>query len=368
MTNPHHDAYSDRRRLPRVTRLLCSMVGMALCPACFEVPDPVDLTVGATETETETETDGLIDTTADETTATTDEGPHRLPPVEAECGNGQLDPGEQCDGDDEPQTCAELGYGEGIVSCVGCQFDASACGPPVGMLSIPGGVFEMGSTLSDDEQLVRDVHVSEFWIDQSEVTAGDYAQCVAQGACPEFGTGLHCNGADPLRQDHPINCVDWSSAQAYCGWVDGGIKRLPTEAEWEKAARGTDARVYPWGDAPEPSCSMAIMDDPALQGIGCGADSTFPVGSRPLGASPYGALDMAGNVIEWVADWLAPYEMFDAEDPAGPTDGIYRVIRGGSWASADPSGLQTFAREGAAPITTSTIIGFRCAATPPSAP
>lgn len=243
-----------------------------------------------------------------------------------------------------------------------------------GMVEIPGGVFEMGSELATDEQPIRQVNVDTFWMDRWEVSVADYAMCVDTGACSEPGSGTHCNYWSELsRSDHPVNCVDWQQAQTYCEWVEGGIKRLPTEAEWEKAARSSDARTYPWGDDPEPSCLVAVIHEMALGATGCGANSTFPVGQKPSGASPYGVLDMAGNVFEWVGDWYQPYDIWDTENPAGPVepvdpmDGSYRVHRGGSWNDSDPELFRAAHRAASPPTTQSTVVGFRCAATPLSA-
>jgi hypothetical protein len=130
----------------------------------------------------------------------------------------------------------------------------------------------------------------------------------------------------PGREDHPINCISWAEASTYCGWA-GTVahKRLPTEAEWEKAARGDDARIYPWGDVPLPSCTHVSMNEGP--GGGCGNFSSLPVGSKPLGDSPYGVHDMAGGVWEWTADWYGVYDVAEDDNPTGPSMGTFRPPR-----------------------------------------
>jgi len=179
-----------------------------------------------------------------------------------------------------------------------------------------------------------------------------------------------CNGED--RLDHPINCVDWSQAQAYCQWVGG---RLPTEAEWEYAARGNDGRKYPWGNDP-PSAerlnacgaecvAMAKrelgLDWGPLYPEADGWESTAPVGSFPRGASPFGVLDMAGNVGEWTTDWYGQYAKDDVTDPVGPRTGSARTDRGGGWYSRREHSIRTSLRYWAGPVIRSSNVGFRCA-------
>jgi formylglycine-generating enzyme required for sulfatase activity len=182
------------------------------------------------------------------------------------------------------------------------------------MVSVPGGAFFMGCNESvdsecfDDEKPGRSVDVAAFRIDKTEVTVAQYRRCVDAGSCSADGlNGGGCNWGQPDRDQHPINCVDWSQAGQYCQWAG---KRLPTEAEWEKAARGTDGRKYPW-------------DNTGFSGAGRVANiqsgGTTPVGSFPDGKSPYGALDMIGNVWEWTAS---------------DYDAANKVVRGGSWNNA----------------------------------
>jgi formylglycine-generating enzyme required for sulfatase activity len=187
------------------------------------------------------------------------------------------------------------------------------------MIAIPAGVFIMGSNTGDtEEKPVHKVYLDAYEIGRYEVTVAQYrAFCTATGRqmpkAPSWG----------WRDDHPIVNVTWSDAEAFCEWAGG---RLPTEAEWEKAARGTHARVYPWGDVWDRSmCANGELD----------LKSTAPVGSSPRGASPYGCLDMAGNVWEWCADWYGPdyYKTSPARNPTGPDSGEYRIMRGGCFYS-----------------------------------
>lgn len=314
---------------------------------------PADSTTGS---PTSSPTTGVDDSTSGTTAS----------PVA--CGNGLLEPGEQCDGDDHgDSTCLDLfGYGGELGCTEACTFDLLGCIPP-GMILIPGGEFEMGSNIhSVDELPARQVNVDPFYIDLYEVTVADYEACVAAGQCNIPGPGAGCNWALPGVEDHPVNCVSWTDANAYCSlWAGTPIaKRLPTEAEWEKAARSDDARLYPWGDEPLPSCTHASMDEGA--GGGCGAYSTIPVGSKPLGDSPYGVHDMAGGVWDWTADWYAPYDVAETDNPTGPASGMLKVMRGGGWVTADLNWFRTSARIGQPTTNVNLNVGFRCAQDPPT--
>jgi eukaryotic-like serine/threonine-protein kinase len=185
------------------------------------------------------------------------------------------------------------------------------------------------------------VTLDGYWIDQTEVTNAQYKRCVAAGSCrarraDETSSFTYSSYyGDSTYADYPVIRVDWNQAQAYCEWAGG---RLPTEAEWEKAARGTDGRMYPWGDGPLTGARANFFDAYCDSWADCSQDDryadTAPVGSYPDGASPYGALDMAGNVWEWVADWYDAeyYNRSPGENPTGPSSG-YHLVRGGSWMS-----------------------------------
>jgi formylglycine-generating enzyme required for sulfatase activity len=187
---------------------------------------------------------------------------------------------------------------------------------------VPAGCFMMGSEDGDDDEMpVHEVCLSAFWISWTEVTNDQYRACVDASVCkpPDDRTRFD----DLSYVDHPVVRIDWYQAKAYARWAGG---TLPTEAQWEYAARGPAGHVYPWGDE-DPTCELANVEY-------C-VDNTMPVGSYPDGVSWVGALDMAGNVWEWVADWysedyyatLAPGVL----DPTGPEDGVARVMRGGSF-------------------------------------
>ncbi|MFN8411196.1 MAG: SUMF1/EgtB/PvdO family nonheme iron enzyme [Anaerolineales bacterium] len=217
------------------------------------------------------------------------------------------------------------------------------------MALVPAGEFIMGSDSGDgDEKPIHKVELKAFYIDVYEVTKKDYFSCVASQACQlPVGSGV---SYDPSEAEYPVGMVTWDMAKAYCEWRDA---RLPTEAEWEKAARGTDGRTYPWGEA-EPSCSLVNYGD-------C-VHGPVPVGSYPNGISPYGIYDMSGNVFEWVNDYYSDvyYAISPAQDPQGPTNGEYRVIRGGSY-DYEPYKIRTTLRFGEPPDSTAYGRGFRCA-------
>lgn len=235
------------------------------------------------------------------------------------------------------------------------------------MVKVSAGEFMMGCNASvdgecyDDEKPYHKVYLDTYYIDKFEVTVDQYKACVNAGKCTEQGITQwdSCNNSNPDRGNHAINCVDWNQAQSYCSYAG---KRLPTEAEWEKAARGTDERKYPWGNQ-KVNCSFAILSE---GGDGCGRNSTWPVGSKPSGASPYGAMDMVGNVWEWTVDWEDGkyYSISPARNPQGPDSGSYRVLRGGSWDNDNPRHFRASNRSSNKPSIVYARIGFRCAKTP----
>jgi formylglycine-generating enzyme required for sulfatase activity len=223
------------------------------------------------------------------------------------------------------------------------------------MVDVPAGNFNMGSNDGSDAEPVHTVYLDEYWIDQTEVTNGMFEKCVIAGACqpPILSSSSFRSSYFGNSQfaDYPVIYISWNDASAYCVWMGS---RLPSEAEWEKAARGTDERTYPWGDTP-PSCSLANYQ-------GC-ANDTVAVGSYPAGASPYGALDMAGNVWEFVNDWYGEtyYSQSPVSNPQGPTsgDGNYVVLRGGSW-NVSKTFLRSAYRLDDGPGNQYPVFGFRC--------
>ena len=220
------------------------------------------------------------------------------------------------------------------------------------MVTILAGEFLMGADdKEDDERPSHTVSVEAFEIDIYEVTNAEFAFFVEQTGYvteaekagePETWRTYATEG----REAHPVVKVTWADAEAYCRWVG---KRLPTEAEWEKAARGTDGRIYPWGNDWDPAKANSRES---------GYRGTLVVGSLPDGASPYGVMDMAGNVWEWTADW---YQAYPGSDMTSPYFGEqYRVTRGGGWFS-DAFHLRTANRSATAPEARNDDLGFRCA-------
>jgi formylglycine-generating enzyme required for sulfatase activity len=237
------------------------------------------------------------------------------------------------------------------------------------MLLVPAGEFTMGSESYDNEKPIHKVTLDGFWIDQTEVTNAMYAKCVSDGACQEpssKGSYTRSSYYDNSEfGNYPVIYVDWNKAKTYCEWRGD---RLPTEAEWEKAARGTDVRTYPWGN--DFDCKKGNFDDETKWdsyvvpgGENCdGYPDTAPVGSFANGASPYDALDMAGNVWEWVSDWYGEtyYQSSPLSNPLGPDTGEYRVLRGGSWNLYD-NGVRSANRNNDTPDFIDLNVGFRCA-------
>jgi formylglycine-generating enzyme required for sulfatase activity len=265
---------------------------------------------------------------------------------------------------------------------------ATAAVCPKGMIKIPGGSFFMGS--DDDlpfEKPAHQVKLTPFCMDEFEATVDDYKSCSDSGRCKRAGTtneweGIAekdrkafdplCNIRDPEGHGkHPINCVDFDMADKFCH--EQG-KRLPTEAEWEFAARGPDGRKYPWGDEPPAvgylnACGKecvawgkkAGIDAKAMYEDDDGYAATAPVGTFPKGASRYGVQDVVGNVWEWVSDWYAEYGKGEQTDPKGPESGDQKVIRGGAWNASYPSWVRPTFRYHDLPGKRSYGIGFRCA-------
>ena len=239
------------------------------------------------------------------------------------------------------------------------------------MVFVPAGDFEMGR---DEGWLFQrpahTVHLDSFWIDQTDVTNAMYALCVQAGECSPPSSASSSTRqsyyGNSEFDDFPAINVSWNDSKDYCLWVG---RRQPTEAEWEKAARGTDGRMYPWGNFPwanDLPNDVAIDD---LMNFADHAGDTTNVGHYPKGASPYGVLDMAGNVWQWVSDWYSKdyYHASPSSNPMGPDSGEGRVLRGGSWRYdaffMEFMGASTN-RAPAPPDTSLNIVGFRCARSP----
>ena len=230
----------------------------------------------------------------------------------------------------------------------GCAPTAPARPPTEGMVFIPAGEFRMGSEAGlTDERPAHTVLLDAFWIDRTEVTNAKYTLCVQSRACEKPSVTTYFD--NPSYSDHPVVSVSWEAAKAYCTWAG---RRLPTEAEWEKAASWDPAknekRVHPWGD--DFDCKKGNFEGSSCDGYG----ETSPAGAFPSGASAYGALDLAGNAWEWVNDAFLETDPFGerenyyAVSPASNPQGVdpsiteYRVMRGGAWKMNFGGGRATY--------------------------
>src|SRR5688572_29241331 len=222
------------------------------------------------------------------------------------------------------------------------------------MVYVPAGEFLMGTNGPENwaSTPAHKVYLDAFWIDRNEVTNAMYAKCIQAGKCvdPLAAPGLNPYFGKPAHAADPVIYVTWYDAQNYCAWAG---RRLPSEAEWEKAARGTDGRTYPWGEQ-LPAIELLNFDGNIGQPIA--ADRYI------LGASPYGALNMAGNVREWVSDWFSVvyYRDLPYANPHGPESGTRKSLRGSSFKDGTPES-PTFARFGHVPDSPGINRGFRCA-------
>jgi len=223
------------------------------------------------------------------------------------------------------------------------------------MIRIPAGDFIRGTNSGGfDEQPEARIHVDAFFIDRYEVTNGHYLAFVSatNHRYPGPPSRYAKNMARMRGVNQPVVYVSWEDADAYCRWKG---KRLPTEVEWEKAARGTDGRLWPWGSVQDvKAANWARVDD--------GFEATAPVGSMTRDVSPFGLADVAGNVMEWVTDWYAEDSYRDGieRNPTGPEHGLYRVMRGGAYTSTG-SDIRITSRSKMVPDFRDETIGFRCA-------
>lgn len=246
------------------------------------------------------------------------------------------------------------------------------------MISIPAGSFKMGDNFGDGESRERPVHTVEldaFYMAKFEVTNAEWrkfrddpgydnpkfwpeGRVMPKDQIPYWTQPNNHGGATPNSDNYPVIGVNWDGATAYCNWLSaksGKHYRLPTEAEWEKAARGTDQRRFPWGNV--------IDYDHANYAGKQKFDTGMEVGSFPKGASPYGVMDMAGNMMEWCQDWYSRdyYQLSPKKNPKGPEKGAYRVMRGGSF-FFEGQDLRSYARSAAWPsFQAFRMVGFRIA-------
>jgi formylglycine-generating enzyme required for sulfatase activity len=349
---------------------------------CWSTPEGADADADA-DADVDADADADADVATDEldvpvdTSDTSDAVDGDVPCTADSCDDGNACNGlETCgtDGVCAPGTAAidytECTTAEGTPG--GCF--SGTCELTLAETAIPAGTYSRGSSAGgpgEPDFPMHEVTITvPFRIDRYEVTNARYAACVAAGVCRAQGSRDSNTRSDydtlPAYAAFPVLHVSWDDAVDFCGWLG---RRLPSEAEWEMAARGAaDERAYPWGDL-EPDCDHANFTD-ATTGIPCVTDGdTDAVGARPLGASPYGVHDLAGNVAEWVSDFYQPdtYATDCATgcvDPTGPADGPDRVVRGGSW-DGDADAVRVSERSYAAPNTRDEFTGFRCARAEP---
>ena len=245
-----------------------------------------------------------------------------------------------------------------------------------GSVTIAAGSFKMGcsedveGSCPEDAVPAHDVALSSYVMDKFEVPVELFELCIAENVCtndnadePHFRTSVEsdkCNIGNPDRKNHPANCVTWYGAKAYCEWLG---KRLPTEAEWENAAKSGKVQIYPWGNTPKASCDNTVMRGEAN---GCGSNVTFPIGSKDAGVSEQGIFDLSGNVSEYTEDWYEKnfYSTEEASNadthgPAEPEKDKFKVIRGGSYIYGESRTRSSF--RGSVKLADPAIdFGFRC--------
>lgn len=287
--------------------------------------------------------------------------------VEASCDDGNVCTADAC----KDGACGSVPSGDGGECAAGKACKAGVCVSkvPDGMVVVPAGKFWMGCSAdepcSSSAKPRHQVFLDAFAIDVHEVTVARYKSCVAAKGCtvPAY-TKAPCTWLAGNEQ-LPIACINWFQANDYCAWAGG---RLPTSAEWEKAALGGlepgPFPWYPWGAAAG-ACAHGVWNDGnATTGQGCDGEGPLPAGSKPLGKNGFGLFDMGGNTEEWCSDWysLDYYLSSPASNPQGPASGTYRIQRGGSWASVTPESLAVTSASGSVP---SGAGGVRCVISSP---
>jgi sulfatase modifying factor 1 len=224
-----------------------------------------------------------------------------------------------------------------------------------GMYRLPGGKFIQGAggvTATANERPAHPVTLEPFWIDQTEVTVGDYRACVTARSCARPARSSAACTYDRGDPSLPVSCVHWADADAFCRYAG---KRLPSESEWEYSARGTTAVRFPWGGAGG-NCTAATTLVHESTGKSCSPTGPRPVGAHLSGASLFGLLDLTGNVEEWTRDWYTP----TLGSGSAPLSGASHVLRGGGWMSP-PSQSRTTSRNWGSTVEAGPNVGFRCA-------
>ena len=247
-----------------------------------------------------------------------------------------------------------------LVAFATATLDAAGRAEGPAMVPFDGVTFRMGSADADgepNEHPAHDVTLGAYLLDRTEVTAGAYRACVARGACEAPASRARLCTVAHGPAEAPASCVSWQQADTYCRAVG---KRLPTEAEWEHAARGGARGPWPWGDA-KPTCERAVTLLGDHSGRSCSPGGPAPVGTHPEGATPHGVEDLTGNVAEWVADWYADHYLGGGGSAErGPAWGVAHVLRGGSFRSW-PRDARVTARSWATSGEAGPGVGFRCA-------
>ncbi|WP_242393992.1 formylglycine-generating enzyme family protein [Anaeromyxobacter oryzisoli] len=240
------------------------------------------------------------------------------------------------------------------------------------MIRLSGGTFRLGEPVGPLADTASYVSVSPFLLDVTEVTVAAYEECVKAGRCEPAAATVErewlrrkarkaesraCNEARADRADHPVNCVDWNQATAYCAWAG---KRLPSEEEWEWAARNEgEGTTYPWGDEPAPGAQLCWNGEGNDAGRGA-RTGTCPVGSHPGGDTKAGVKDLAGNVWEWTSS-----RTMAGTDSRGRGGTPVKIARGGGWSEVDPAKVTASIRFADLPSRRDAFLGFRCASDPP---